>query len=276
MPERPTLLHYIAGILALTLVCFCLLCLYFYVTPAHASSGYQQAAGKTMTGQVAFGETETDTPSRTPTHTPTSTVTATPSPIPSPSVTRTSTPLPTSTSVATATAHPSTAATGKQTPSPVHMSVSTAGQGINGDQTSNSTTAPGSNQGNQSNQGGNQSDNVFQFVSLGVFLGSMALLGLLVPACWMIVRRRKLSRRSQKWSPGDTVAWINTPTNDPYNSTFAQRTFDLATSQGGVFTNDQRDQAVHYGAAYQNLPLSEENKEMSDTDVRATVQSFLF
>jgi hypothetical protein len=109
VPKRLTPLQAISGILALSLVCFSLLCFYFHKTPAYASSGYIN--GKTTTGQVPFDDTETGTPSQTVTTTPSSTVTMTSTPIPSPSATRTSTPLPTSTRTATSTTRPSTAAT---------------------------------------------------------------------------------------------------------------------------------------------------------------------
>src|SRR5260370_16839086 len=84
---RPALLQYMIGTFALALVCCSLLCIYFYTTPAHADPGYQQANGKTMTGQLAFDETETDTPSPPLTNPP-------PPPLPTPS---TPPPLPTST-----------------------------------------------------------------------------------------------------------------------------------------------------------------------------------
>ena len=91
---RPALLQYMIGTFALALVCCSLLCIYFYTTPAHADPGYQQANSKTMTGQVAFDETETDTPSPTVTNTPSPTVTTTSTPTPLPSATRTTTPSP--------------------------------------------------------------------------------------------------------------------------------------------------------------------------------------
>src|SRR5712692_2310660 len=74
VPKRPTPLQAISGILALSLVCFSVLCFYFHKTPAYASSGYHQING-TTTGQVPFDDTETDTPSQTVTTTPSSTVT---------------------------------------------------------------------------------------------------------------------------------------------------------------------------------------------------------
>src|SRR5713101_3138118 len=137
VPKRPTPLQAISGILALSLVCFSVLCFYFHKTPAYASSGYIN--GTTTTGQVPFDDTETVTPSQTVTTTPTSTVTKTSTPIPSPSATRTSTQLHTSTRTATSTTRPSTAATDKQTQKPVQMSLSNAGQGSGGNKTSIAT-----------------------------------------------------------------------------------------------------------------------------------------
>ncbi len=134
---RPTLLQYMIGTFALALVCCSLLCIYFYTTPAHADPGYQQANSKTMTGQVAFDETETDTPSPTVTNTPSPTVTTTSTPTPLPSATRTTTPSPTPTRSATPTEtiQPSPTATSMQTPSPGAtptsgtLSISTTTQG---------------------------------------------------------------------------------------------------------------------------------------------------
>src|SRR5215831_7414017 len=96
-PEiRPTLLHYIACMLAIALVCCSLLCVYSFTTSAYASTGFMQANGKTMSGQVPLDDTETGTPPPTITNTPPPTTTNTPPPTttstPSPSVTTTSTP----------------------------------------------------------------------------------------------------------------------------------------------------------------------------------------
>ena len=263
VPKRPTPLQTISGILALSLVCFSVLCFYFHKTPAYASSGYIN--GKTTTGQVPFDDTETVTPSQTVTTTPSSTVTMTSTPIPSPSATRTSTPLPTSTRTATSTTRPSTAATNnaatdnaatnntvtdKQTQKPVQMSLSNAGQGSGGNQTSIATTAPTNNQGKQSNQSGNPSGHTFPFSSLGIFLGGVVLLGLLVKAWWMILRGRGLPRRSRKWSHSGAAAWSRTRISDLHDAIVAQRTFDLATAAYPLSNNDS------YGGIDQMVDLS--------------------
>lgn len=258
VPKRPTPLQAISGILALSLVCFSVLCFYFHKTPAYASSGYIN--GTTTTGQVLFDDTETVTPSQTVTTTPSSTVTTTSTPIPSPSATRTSTPLPTSTWTATSTTRtsttrPSTAATNntvtnKQTQKPVQMSLSNAGQGSGGNQASIATTAPTNNQGKQSNQSRNQSGHTFPFLSLGIFLGGVVLLGLLVKAWWMILRGRGLPRRSRKWSPSGAAAWSRTRISDRHDAIVAQRTFDLATA---VYPLSNKDS---YGGIDQTVDLS--------------------
>jgi hypothetical protein len=258
VPKRPTPLQYFAGILALALACFSLLYCYFYNTPAHASFS------QTITGQVPFDDTETDTPSQTVTNTPSSTVTKTSTPIPSPSVTRTSTPLPTSTSTATSTARTSTTATGKQTPLPVQTSLSNAGPVTGGNETPNATT---NNQGNQSNQGGIQSGNTFPFLSLIVFLGSIVLLGLLGIAWWMILRGRGLSRRSRKLSRSGAASWSRTRITDQHNSIVAQRAFDLATPQGGGLTSNQEDQAGQRGTMSQAVPSSSRSDVTNNASV---------
>src|SRR5258708_5253169 len=72
-----SIIHYIAGSLALALACFCLLCIIFFTTSAHASvgTGYH-------TAQMPLDPpTDTSTPSPTDTSTPSPTVvTTTPSP----------------------------------------------------------------------------------------------------------------------------------------------------------------------------------------------------
>src|SRR5712691_10976807 len=268
VPKRPTPLQAISGILALSLVCFSVLCFYFHKTPAYASSGYIN--GTTTTGQVPFDDTETVTPSQTVTTTPSSTVTTTSTPIPSPSATHTSTPLPTSTWTATSTTRtsttrPSTAATNnaatdnaatnntvtnKQTQKPVQMSLSNAGQGSGGNQASIATTAPTNNQSKQSNQSRNQSGHTFPFSSLGIFLGGVVLLGMLVKAWWMILRGRGLPRRSRKWSPSGAATWSRTRISDRHNAIVAQRTFDLATA---VYPLSNKDS---YGGIDQTVDLS--------------------
>ena len=247
IPRQPTLFQYIAGILALALVCISSLCCYFYITPAHASSR------QTMTGQVPFDDTETDTPSQAVTNTPSSTVTNTPTPIPSPGVTRTSTPIPTSTRIATSIAQPSATASSLQTPPPVQTALSNAGLGTGGNQT---PSAPTNKRSNQSNQGGFQSGNTFPYPSLIVFLGSIGLLGLLGIAWWTILRGRGLSRPSRKLSRSAAASWSRTRITYQHASIVAQRAFDLANSQGGVLTSNQEDQAGQLDPMSQAFPSS--------------------
>jgi hypothetical protein len=256
IPKRPTQLQFISGILALALACFSLLCFFFYKAPAHASSGYIQTNEKTMSGQVAFDDTETDTPSQTVTTSPSSTVTKTSTPIPSPSETRTSTRSPTSTRTSTSTTRPSSAARGKQTQSPVQMSLSNAGQGSGGNQPQIVITAPTNYQGNQSNKSGNHSGHSIPISSLIIFLGSIILLGSLVKAWWMFLRGRGLPRRTRKWSPSGAPVWSRTRISEQHNSIVTQRAFDLATFSGGVLTSDQEDLAIQRGAMSQAFPLS--------------------
>jgi hypothetical protein len=300
IPKRPTQLQFISGILALSLACFSLLCFFFYKAPAHASSGYVQTNQKTMTGQIAFDDTETDTPSQTVTTSPSSTVTKTSTPIPSPSETRPSTRSPTSTRTSTSTNRPSSAATGKQIQSPVQMSLSNAGQGSGGNQPPIVITAPTNYQGNQSNKSGNHSSHSIPISSLIIFLGSIILLGSLSKAGWMILRGRGLSRRSRKLSPSGAAAWSRVRISDQHNSIVTQRAFDLATaayplsnndSYGGI---DQTDLSslVAGERLSQNAPHttdslpalqgqspgehSVENIEVSDAGLRTTIQSFIY
>jgi hypothetical protein len=251
---RPAPLQYIIGMFALALVCFSLLCIYFYRTPAHASPGYQQANSMTMTGQIAFDDTETNTPSPTATNTPSPTATNKPSPTtthkpsptattmstpnPSPTVTRTTTPSPTSTWSATTTTivQPSPAATGLQTPSPGATptsgitSITTSTQGTGANQTPVASPAPTNNQGDQSSHGAHHPGNTFPFSALLIGLGSVVLL---LPG-WMIVRRRLLPRLFPKSPPRRAVPWSRTR------------------------TSDQQEQAIQYGALDQVSPFSQQ------------------
>ncbi len=263
---RPTPLHYITGILAFALACFSALCIYFYATPAHASSANQQANGKTSSAHVVLDDTETETPSSTVTSTPTSTVTSTPTstvtstptstvtststPAPSPSVTHTATPLPTSTRSATSTTQPSSTATSKQTPSPVSTltGVTTQGTGVN--QTPVASPAPTNKQSDQSSQVAKQSSNTFPFVPLVIGLGGLILLGLLLKGWWGILRRPSSAARSPKLNLGGATSWSRTRTSNPQDAIIAQRAFDLAVPWGGAATGDGPAQTMQPGAMF--------------------------
>lgn len=214
---RPTSLHYMAGIFALILACCSLVCIYWYTTTAHASSGSQQTKGMTMSGQAPFDDTETASPTMTITPSPTTTST----PAPSPSATRTTTPSPTSTKAATPTATdqptlstPTT--TGQQTPSPVtkptssatSISITTQGAGVN--QTPVTWPAPANTQGNQAIQGASYPDNTLPLSSLTLSLGSVILLGLLCIPGWVILRRRLLPPLSSRFPPSGATPWCRT------------------------------------------------------------------
>jgi hypothetical protein len=237
---RPALLQYMIGMFALALVCCSLLCIYFYTTPAHADPGYQQANGKTMIGQVAFDETETEIPSPTVTNTPSPTVTTTSTPTPLPSATRTTTPSPTPTRSATpkATIQPSPTATSMQTPSPgatptsgaLSISTTTQGTSANQPQRAVSSPAPTNNQADPS-QNATHPGNTFPFSSLMLGLGSVALLGLLCIPGWVILRRRLLPVLSPKLPPSGAAPWSRTRISD-------------------------QEQTVQYGAQFQVSPLS--------------------
>ena len=212
---QPAPLHYITGMLALALVCCSLLCIYWYTTPAHASSGSDQANGKTMSGQVAFDETETETSSPTIATTPSPTVTTISTPTPAPSVSLTTTPSPTSARSATptATVQPSLAATSTQTSSPgatptssaTSISITTLGTGAH--QTPVSSPAPTNTLVDQSSQGAHRPGNTFPFSALLIGLGSVVPLGLLFISGWMIVRRRLLSLSSPRLTPSGAAPW---------------------------------------------------------------------
>ncbi len=228
---RPTPLHYLTSTLALTLVCCSLLCIYLYTTPTHASTGSQQANGQTMSGQLPFDETETDTPPPTVTSTPSPTATSTPSPtaastatpIPSPSGIRTTTPspAPTRSATPTATVQPSPAATGVQTPSPgatptssaTSIAITTQGTGAN--QTPVASPAPTNNQRAQASQGARHPGNTFPFSALMIGLGSVALLGLLLILGWVIARRCLLPASLPKLPPSGAAPWSRTRISNP-------------------------------------------------------------
>jgi hypothetical protein len=252
----PTPLHCITGILALALACFSALCIYFYATPAHASTANQQANGQTSSAHVVFDDTETETPSQTPTNTPSSTVTSTPTstvtststPAPSPSVTHTATPFPTSTRSATSTAQPSSTATSKQTPSPVSTSTGITTQGTGVNQTPVASPAPTKKQSDQSAQVANQSSNTFPFVPLIISLGSLLLLGLLLKGWWGILHRPSSAARSPKLDLGGATAWSRTRNNNPQDAIMAQRAYDLAVPGRGAATGDRHAQTLQPGA----------------------------
>lgn len=200
-PRRLTHLHYITGIFALALACFSALCIYFYITPAHASSGNQITTSSTSSARVVFDDTETDTPSQTPTNTPSATVTSTSTPISSPSATGATTPSPTSTGLATATAQPSSTATGKQTPTSVN--VATGAQ-----QTPVASPVPTHRQSNQASQDTNTSSNSFPVVPLVISLASLILLGVLLKGWWAILRPPSPGVHARKL-PGSVFASAN-------------------------------------------------------------------
>ena len=249
---RPTPLHCITGILAFALACFSVLCIYFYATPAHASSANQKANGKTSSAQVVFDDTETETPSRTPTSTPSSTVTSSPTatatststPAPSPGVTHTATPFPTSTRSATSTAQPSSTATSKQTPSPVSTSTGLITQGTGVNQTPVASPTPANRQSGRSAQVANQSGNTFPFVPLIISLGSLISLGLLLKGWWGILRRPPSAARSPKLNRGEATSWSRKRSGNPQDAIIAQRAFDLAVPWGGAATGDRQAQTM--------------------------------
>jgi hypothetical protein len=259
---QPTPLHYLTGLLALAFICCSLLGIYWYTTSAHASSGSPQANGKTMSGQVAFAETETEYPSPTVTTTttpnPSPNATRTTTPNPSPNATRTTTsnllpdatsattPSPTSTGSATpaATVQPSPTATGTQTPSPSATSISIITQGTGANQTPVSSPATTNDLGAQSSQGAHHPGNTFPFSALMIGLGSLALLGLLFIPGWMIVRGRLLSMSSPKLSPSRAASWSRTRISDQVsafnlqdNLTYNALSAGVTTATPGLYTS---------------------------------------
>jgi hypothetical protein len=267
---RPTPLHYLTSTLALALVCCSLLCIYLYTTPTHASTGSQQANGQTMSGQLPFDETETETPPPTATSTPSPTVTTTPSPTattpatptPSPSVTRTTTPSPTPqrSATPTATVRPSPATTGMQTPSPgatptskaTSITITALGAGAN--QTPVTSPAPMNNQSDQVSQGAHHTGNTFPFPALMIGLGSLALLGLLLIPGWMIARRCLLPAPLPKLPPSGAAPWSRTRISDPPDSLHALPTMaDVPVTNLPAFSS--RDHAAPAAAG----PVSNTN-----------------
>lgn len=238
--KRLTHLHYITGISALALACFSALCIYFYATPAHASSGNQITNGSTSSARVVFDDTETVTPSQTPTNTPSATVTSTSTPVPSPSPTGATTPSPTSTRSATATTQPSSTATGKQ--SPTSVNVATGAQ-----QTPVASPVPTHKQGNQASQGTNTSSNSFPVVPLVISLASLILLGVLLKGWWAILRPSSPRGHARKLPIG-AASTSRAQQSSQQDAIMAQRAFDLSVPPGGVLTRDQFAQTVQQHA----------------------------
>jgi hypothetical protein len=234
--KRLTHLHYITGISALALACFSALCIYFYTTPAHASSGNQITNGSTSSARVVFDDTETNTSSRTPTNTPSATVTSTSTPVPSPSATRATTPSPTSTRSATATAQPSSTATGKQTPTSVNVVVGAQ-------QTPVASPVPTHRQSNQASQDTNTSGNSFPVVPLVISLASLILLGVLLKGWRAILRPPSPGVHARKLPIG-AVSTSRAQQSSQQDAIMAQRAFNLSVPLGGVLTRDQFAQAV--------------------------------
>jgi hypothetical protein len=254
--KRLTSLHYITGIFALALACASALCIYFYATPAHASSGNRLANASASSGQVVFDDTETETPSQTPTHTPTSTATSTSTPTatstsmptPLPSTTRITTPSPTSKGPTKATVLPSSTAASKQTPASVNVATG-------GLQTPVISSIPTNKQSNQVSQDTSASGSAFPIVPLAISLGSLILLGLLLKGWWGILRRP-----SPKVGAPKLPDSVSAPTNRAHQGSqqetiIAQRAFDLAVPWGGVLTKDQFAQAVQQRTVNMLSPL---------------------
>jgi hypothetical protein len=251
-----TSLHYITGIFALTLACVSALCIYFYATPAHASSGNHLANASASSGQVVFDDTETETPSQTPTHTPTSTATSTSTPTatstsmptPLPSATRITTPSPTSQKPTKATVLPSSTATSKQTPASVNVATG-------GLQTPVASPVPTTKQSNQASQDTNASGSAFPVVPLTISLGGLILLGLLLKGWWGILRRPSPKVGAPNLPDGVVASASRAHQGSQQDTIIAQRTFDLAVPWGGVFTRDQFAQAVQQRAVNMVSPL---------------------
>lgn len=241
---RPTSLHYMAGIFALALACCSLLCIYWYTTSAHASSGFQQAKGMAISGLVKFDDTETETPSSTTTITPSPTTSTTSTPTPSPSATRTTTPSPTSTKAATptATGRPTPTATGLQTPSPgarptssaTSISITTQGTGVN--QTPVASPAPTNTRGDQASQGTPHPGNTLPLSSLTLSLGSVILLGLLCILGWVSLRRRLLPLSSPRLPPSGAAPWSRTRASEQVSPFTSQDTQPAPSSKDHATT----------------------------------------
>jgi hypothetical protein len=229
---QPTPLHYIACMLAAALVCCSLLCIYWCTTPAYASTRFQQANRKTMSGHVAFDVTETETPPPTTTNTPSPTVTMTSTPNPSTTATHAITPSPTNTRSATptSTVQYSRAVTNPQTPSPgatpmsSATSISKTTQGTDAHPTPVSPHSATNNLGDHSRQRAQLRGNTFLFSALTIGLGSLALLGLLFIAGLLVVRRHLPLLSSAKLPPSGAAPWSRTRDIDPTTSLHAQQT----------------------------------------------------
>jgi len=238
---RLTPLRCTTGVLALILACCSALCLYFYLTPAHASS---TATGTTMSAQVPMDdtETETETPSRTPTGTST--------PAPSPSPTSATTATATSTRPATATPRPSSTssskAASKQTPTLVN--VATGGQ-----QTPIASPASTNRQRNQASQGTNSSGNALPIVPLCISLGSLILLGLLLKG-WGMLRCPVQPLRSPNLPLAGSVSEGRERRSRRQNSFIGQRAFDLSSSWSGLLTRDELEQVMHQRRVANSVP----------------------
>jgi hypothetical protein len=227
---RSTPLHYLVGILAIALTLCSLLGLYWYTTPASASS-----ASSGANGWSAFDD-ESETPGPTWTASPTRTTTSTPSP--SPVATTTTTPFPTSTNPATpiATGTPSTTTTGLKTPSPgvtptsgiTSITITAQKSGLNLTPITSQTQA--SAQGNQPGQGTHRSGNSLPFTAIALILGSAALLGLLCIAGWIRLRKRLRPTSSSNPFHQGAVSWSRTRFNE---QVFPITPLDIAT---GYFT----------------------------------------
>ena len=256
--RQPTLLHCITGIFALVLACASALCIYFYVTPAHASSGNHLANTTASSGRIVFDdtETETETPSRTPTYTPTSTATSistptatsTSMPAPSPSATAITAPSPTPQKPSKGTALPSPTATSKQAPVSVNV-------GTGGLQTPVASSSSSNKQSNQTSQTTGASRGAFPAVPLTISLGSIILLGLLLK-----MRRGGICRSSSKVGtpklPDQATASASRERQGGMqDATIAQRAFDLAVPWGGVLSRDQLAQALQRRSVSMVSPL---------------------
>jgi hypothetical protein len=277
-------LHYVIGLCALLLACFSALCIYFYTSPVHASSGNTLTNGKTSNARVVFDDTETETPSRTPTPSPSATVTSTATPVPSPSATGATTPTATSTRLATATARPSSTATNGQTPALVN--VATGGQ-----QTPAASPVSTTRQRNQASQGAGARSSSFPVVPLIICLGSLVLLVPLLKGLWGAFHPASPKAKVRATtSPRRVFAPLSHAYgNNQQDAFFAQRTFDLAAPPAEVLPKDQFVQAVQPGrdvavpatgqptsqAQTPSEPSTDE-LEVSNPALRAWVRTYIY
>ncbi|HEV2581603.1 MAG TPA: hypothetical protein VGT44_12190 [Ktedonobacteraceae bacterium] len=231
---RLTRLQCAAGVLAITLAAFSLLCIHSFATPVLASAGSGQTAAATTSSQGPLDDdTQTVIPSQTPTGNPSPTVTNTPSATatktstPSPTATHPATPVPTSTRPPVATARPSSTVVGKQTPSPVASSISIGAQGAGANVTP--VVSVSSAQSNQSNQPTNQPDSISPLIYFAVALACLGLLGMLLKIWWSAMRSWLwYSRPSPKLPSQAKMARNARPTHHQQNPLIAQRTVNLA------------------------------------------------